>query len=227
MTSTAPCVAVVDDHPTVRLGVRAALEACLPGVRTVLTSTPNALLAAPRPPDVVVLDLQLGDGVDPAVTVGALVQQGARVLLHTQEPRPTLVARCLRAGAAGVVGKGEPVESLVAAVRAVARGERWLGGPFAAVLEPGERRRAPQLTPRELEAVRLYAGGLPLKSVARRMGVSEETAKEHLKRVRRKYLAAGRPARTKLDLLVRAVEDGHVPPVAAGHAVDRLADAAG
>ena len=60
--------------------------------------------------------------------------------------------------------------------------------------------------------VNLYATGLPLKSVARRLGVAEETAKEYLARVKRKYLEAGRPVRTRTELYVRALEDGLIEP---------------
>ncbi len=68
----------------------------------------------------------------------------------------------------------------------------------------------PALAPREAEALRLYAAGMPLKSVARRMSISYETVREHLRRVRRKYSDAGRPAPTKSELFVRAVEDGYL-----------------
>jgi len=79
----------------------------------------------------------------------------------------------------------------------------------------------PSLSHREREALTLYASGLPLKSVARRMTVTEYTAKEYLKRVRRKYGEAGRPANTKLELYWRAVEDGlSRVPATGGGAVD-------
>jgi len=54
---------------------------------------------------------------------------------------------------------------------------------------------------------------MPMKSVARKMTISEETAKQYLGRVRVKYSRAGRAAPTKLELYYRAVEDGHVPPL--------------
>jgi hypothetical protein len=53
---------------------------------------------------------------------------------------------------------------------------------------------------------------MPLKSVARKMMISEETCKQYLGRVRAKYVKAGRAAPTKLELYHRAVEDGHIPP---------------
>ena len=52
-----------------------------------------------------------------------------------------------------------------------------------------------------------------MKSVARRMCISEETAKQYVGRVREKYSCDGRAGRTKLELYYRAVEDGHLPPI--------------
>jgi two-component system nitrate/nitrite response regulator NarL len=53
---------------------------------------------------------------------------------------------------------------------------------------------------------------MPLKSVARKMAISEQTVKQYLGRVREKYALAGRAAPTKLELYHRAVEDGHLLP---------------
>jgi DNA-binding CsgD family transcriptional regulator len=60
-------------------------------------------------------------------------------------------------------------------------------------------------------ALQLYATGMPLKSVARKMAISDETVKQYLQRLRLKYANAGRAAPTKLELYHRAVEDGHIP----------------
>lgn len=89
-------------------------------------------------------------------------------------------------------------------------GGAYLTPEWAAALDDDHDRGVPDLAPREAEALRLYATGLPLKSVARRMGIQPETAKEYLVRVKRKYADARRPAPTKTDLYRRAVEDGHL-----------------
>ncbi len=60
-------------------------------------------------------------------------------------------------------------------------------------------------------ALVLYATGIPMKLVARKMTISEDTAKQYLGRVREKYSRAGRAAPTKSELYYRAVEDGHLP----------------
>ncbi|MGH3184774.1 MAG: LuxR C-terminal-related transcriptional regulator [Streptosporangiaceae bacterium] len=70
---------------------------------------------------------------------------------------------------------------------------------------------APALSPQETRALQLYATGMPIKSAARKMTISDDTAKQYRGRVREKYARAGRAAPTKLDLYYRAVEDGHLP----------------
>ena len=59
----------------------------------------------------------------------------------------------------------------------------------------------------------LYVDGLQEQEVAVRLEIAESTVEEHLKRIRRKYALVERPARTKLELYKRAIEDGIIPPV--------------
>lgn len=206
---------IVDDHPAIAAGVPAglaplvAIEADCPVAGTV-----GELLDVAVGLDVVLLDIRLQDASVPADNVRRIYDHGWPVLLYTQVRQPTVVATCLRAGAAGVVGKHEPWSALAQAVRAVARGETVINPDWAAAVKTMAGAEVPQLAPREAEAVGLYATGFPLKSVARRMGVAEDTAKEYLDRVKRKYLDAGRPVRTRTDLYLRAVEDGLIEPPA-------------
>jgi DNA-binding NarL/FixJ family response regulator len=133
------------------------------------------------------------------------------VLIYTADGKPSVLSRCLRSGALGVVCKHEDWQQLAQGVAAVSKGEEYLNADWAAAVQAMAHDRVPDLTPREREVQRLYAAGLPMKSVARRAGIAEETAKEYLSRIRSKYLSAGRPAATKTDLYMRAVEDGHLP----------------
>jgi DNA-binding CsgD family transcriptional regulator len=74
-------------------------------------------------------------------------------------------------------------------------------------------RAVPALSPRQLEVLAAYAAGNDLLPVvARGLGMNEETVKTHLRRIRAKYRAVGRPAPTRRDLYVRAVEDGLLRP---------------
>jgi predicted DNA-binding protein (UPF0251 family) len=70
----------------------------------------------------------------------------------------------------------------------------------------------PNLSIQELTALRLYASGMKLDSVARRMNVSPATAKEYLDRVRAKYAQAHRSVRSKSDMHRAAIEDGFLAP---------------
>ncbi|WP_448626355.1 hypothetical protein [Geodermatophilus sp. URMC 64] len=82
---------------------------------------------------------------------------------------------------------------------------------------PGLRR--PRLAPRQREVLMAYVAGSDLlPTVARELGMDRETLKTHLRRIRVKYAEVGRPAPTRRDLYVRAVEDGLIPPPAeSGH----------
>jgi DNA-binding CsgD family transcriptional regulator len=78
---------------------------------------------------------------------------------------------------------------------------------------PGVRR--PRLAPRQREVLVAYVAGSDLlPTVARELGMDRETLKTHLRRIRAKYAEVGRPAPTRRDLYVRAVEDGLVAPPA-------------
>ena len=76
---------------------------------------------------------------------------------------------------------------------------------------PGIRR--PRLAPRQRDVLVAYVAGSDLlPTVARELGMDRETLKTHLRRIRIKYAGVGRPAPTRRDLYVRAVEDGLLPP---------------
>lgn len=212
METPAPLViALIDDHPPILRAVIDELTATLGVHRTLTARHVDEILGTPGPYDVVVLDLQLADGTDPADNVRRMVDRGWPVLLYTQETSARVVARCFKAGASGIVGKNQELDDLVDAVRVIAEGQPYLSGDWAAALA-SEAASIPSLAPRESEALRLYASGLPMKSVARRMSISPETVKDYLMRIRRRYQEVGRPASTKTELYLRAVEDGLVPP---------------
>ncbi len=208
-------VGLVEDHPAILRALTGEIATAFPDARVVETRHASDLLATPGPYDVVVLDVQLNDDSDPADNVRRLTERGWPVLLYTQETSARVVARCFHAGAKGIVGKSQDLEDLLEAVRIVADSQPYLSGDWAAALS-SEGAVIPALAPREAEALRMYASGLPMKSVARRMGISPETVKDYLMRVRRRYDEVGRHAATKTELYFRAVEDGLVAPPEVG-----------
>jgi two-component system, NarL family, nitrate/nitrite response regulator NarL len=207
-------VAAVDDHPIVLGGIVGWLNAEHSGVRVVGTAaTVEALLAGPgRGADVVLLDLDLGDGTTAESNVRAILAAGPAVLILAASDKPRSVRDAMRAGALGYVLKNEETAAVLAAIHSAAAGHAWVSARLAYILATDDAPDRPSLSSQETRALQLYATGMPLKSVARRMAIGEETVKQYLGRVRDKYARAGRAAPTKLELYRRAVEDGHLPP---------------
>lgn len=205
-------VAVVDDHESVRLGLRAAFEDA--GFEFVLAApTVIELVAglAGREVDVVVLDLSLGDGSSVTDNVKRVQATGAAVLVHSIADRVASVRESLAAGAAGVIPKSSATSTVLAAAATVARGEVLNNLEWATAIDADRDFAKAQLGRREREILHLYASGLPLKLAAEQLGIGYSTAREYLDRIRIKYVEVGRPAPTKVDLLRRAVEDGILP----------------
>jgi two-component system, NarL family, nitrate/nitrite response regulator NarL len=207
-------VAAVDDHPVLLDGMAGWISAPDSGIR-VIAAAPAvaALLAGPgRAAHVVLLDLELGDGTTAERNVAEIRAAGPAVLVLSASDRPVAVREAIRAGALGYVLKNEETTQVRAAIKTVAGGKAWISPRLAYIFATDEAPARPDLSAQETRALRLYATGLPMKSVARRMCISEETAKQYVGRVREKYSRAGRAAPTKLELYYRAVEDGHLPP---------------
>jgi two-component system, NarL family, nitrate/nitrite response regulator NarL len=206
-------IAAVDDHPIILDGIVGWLNGGQGDIRVVATAaTVGALLAGPgRHADVVLLDLDLDDGTAVERNVAAILAAGPAVLILSASGKPPAVRAAIRAGALGYVLKNERTDQIRAAIRDVAAGRDWISPRLAYILATDDAPDAPALSDQERRALQLYATGMPLKSVARRMTISDETVKQYLGRVRQKYARAGRPAPTKLELYHRAVEDGHLP----------------
>jgi two-component system nitrate/nitrite response regulator NarL len=206
-------VAVVDDHPIIRDGITGWVSPPDSGIRVVATAaTVDAVLAGPgRGADVVLLDLDLGDGTTVERNVTAILAAGPAVLLISASGRPAAVQEAMRAGARGYVLKQEEAAELRQAIRAVAAGEDWVSPRLAYIFATDDAVDRPALSAQETRTLQLYATGMPIKSVARRLGIGEETARQYVRRVREKYAQANRAAPTKVDLYHRAVEDGHLP----------------
>ncbi|MET0590530.1 MAG: response regulator transcription factor [Naasia sp.] len=205
-------VAAVDDHESVRLGLRAAcLDAGYEFVEE--GADVDSLVAAldGREVDVVVLDLSLGDGSIVTDNVKKIQATGAGVLVHSIADRVASVREALAAGAAGVIPKSAATQTVMAAIKTVAGGEVLNNLEWASAIDADADFAKAQLGRRERDVLHLYASGLPLKMVALQLGIAASTAREYLDRIRVKYVEVGRPAPTKVDLLRRAVEDGILP----------------
>ncbi|MCA1272709.1 response regulator transcription factor [Streptomyces sp. 7G] len=206
-------VALVDDDRMLTDGMRAWLGG-VPGLRLVATATtPAELLRPPDPelpyaaPDVVLLDLRLGDGSDPVENIRLLLSSGSRVLVISTVPDRVRIIESVRAGADGYLTKDNDLPTLVAAIEDVAAGRGAHSPELAFACAHDDSPARPRLSPRERQILLDYASGMTLKSAARRDGITVHTAKDYLDRVKAKYRQAGRPAYTKIDLARLVRED--------------------
>lgn len=207
-------VALIDDHEIVAHGF-ANLFSTIPNVLVVATvTTVTELLesaAAKTCIDLVILDLRLSDGSTVTTNVDRLRAAGAQVLAFTGGDDAQLMRAAARSGVLGVVRKSESVGVLLDAVTRAAAGETIASTEWAAALDGDPDLSDAGLSPREREVLGLYAAGAKAPLVASRTGLSELTVIDYIRRVRSKYERVGRPANTKIDLYIRALEDGILP----------------
>lgn len=180
---------LVDDHPMVRDGLRARLEAS-PGLQVVAEAgaaaqaLPAALAARP---DLVLMDVSLRDGNGISLTRELLAALPAlRVLVLSMHDTPAYMREALRAGASGYLLKDSPAEDIILAIRKVMAGQTL---PLPLPLrQPPLQSEAPgmALTPREREVLALIAEGLSSKAIGERLAMGVRTVETHRTHLRRK-----------------------------------------
>jgi DNA-binding NarL/FixJ family response regulator len=193
-------VVLVDDHPLMLAGLEQLLGA-EPDfeVRAVCGSVREgwAALQAHRP-DVVVLDLKLGDGEGFDILRRLEPDAPPKVIVLTAVEDEDVWLNVARMGAKGIVLKATAPRVLEDCVRSVHRGESWLTVGGVDLSKRLEQRKGAEaelgnsVTPRELEVVRLVALGLDNQEIAARLSISVGTVKIHLHHVYDKLNLAGR-----------------------------------
>jgi two-component system invasion response regulator UvrY len=197
---------IVDDHVIVREGVRRLLA---PFTDITVFEAHSAATALPafraHRPDVVLLDLNLpnASGLDLMRRLH-MEDKSAQVLIFSMHAEPLYASRALDAGARGYISKGAAAEELVAAIRRVADGGRYIEREIAAqiVLMPKAGADPLQsLTPREADILRLLADGKTLAAIAAARGVTYKTIANSCTLIKEK-LGVARTA----DLIRLAIE---------------------
>ena len=211
--STPVRIVVVDDHPVFRMGMVALLATVghFDVVGEAETVDQAVSITTSAAPDVVLMDLQLGEGSGVEATRRIVeAQPSVGVLVVTMMDDDDSVFAAMRAGARGYLLKGAGPGDIQRAVEAVVRGEVLLGPQVAARALgylTGARRDGPtpfpDLTDREREILDLVAAGLDNAAVARRLTVSPKTVRNHLSNVFTKLQVADRA-----QAIVRAREAG-------------------
>jgi DNA-binding NarL/FixJ family response regulator len=175
-----------DDHAVVRAGLRALLSSA-DGIEVVgeAGSGEEVLAMAARlRPDVVLMDLQLGEGMDGVTATRRLTAEGAaHVLVLTMFDTDADITRAIEAGATGYLLKAERPDELFAAIHSAASGRTALSAPVADRLLAGMRSPRPTLSGREHEILAQLARGLGNREIARELFISEATVKTHLGRI--------------------------------------------
>jgi DNA-binding NarL/FixJ family response regulator len=138
------------------------------------------------------------------------VEIGVPVLVVSALGDPGTIHACLVAGATGFVSKQATPEELLEAVTVALEGEGSITPDVASALLSAPRDSL-NLSDQERRAMVLYASGLKMDAVARRMNVSRTTAEEYIKRVRAKARKAGTPVPTKTDMYRMAQRSGLLP----------------
>lgn len=201
-------VILTDDHPVVRAGLRALLDASGIDVLDEAGGGEEALRVLDRlaeqgvRPDVVLMDLQMGPGLDGVAATRAIRARddAPRVLILTTYYTDADIVRGVEAGASGYLLKDAPPADLVEAVHRASRGETVLAPAVAARLVNRLSSPAPTLTARELDVLDAVAGGATNKEIAKHLFVSEATVKTHLVHINEKL---GATSRTEAVALAR------------------------
>src|SRR5215470_16620660 len=177
-------VLLIDDHELIRNGLRRAFERDTEfSVVGEAGSLQDGIATAEVTlPDVVVIDVRLpdGSGLDGVRALRSAFPHMGIVVL-TMYASDEALLRALDAGASGFVSKDARAEDVLAAARhAAALPHSFTSSALAHALQRRLAPQGPQLSPRELDVLRLLAQGLPVGSIARELYVSVSTVKTHV-----------------------------------------------
>ena len=212
-------ILIADDQELVRTGFRVVLDAepDLEVVGEAADGTAALEASAKLEPEVVLMDIRMPnlDGIEATRRIAA-GNGSPRVLILTTFDLDDYVYEALRAGASGFLLKDARAEELVHAIRTVAAGDALLSPTITRRLIESYTRRPPpstqpaplaELTPRELEVLRLVARGLSNADIARQLVVSDATVKTHVARIFSKL-----DLHDRAQAVVVAYESGLVQP---------------
>ena len=208
---------LVDDHIVMRKGLRLLLESYpeFSVLAEASTGREAVELTARLKPDLVVMDLSMPE-MDGVAAIAAIKQNrpGQKVLALTMHDQTIYLEKALAAGASGFVLKRAADTELIAALRAIERGEFYVDPALTSHLVKkavlGERRDSSEkdstredLTPREIEILRLVAMGYSNKEIAEKLAISVKTVENHKTRIKERL-----QVQTRADLVRYAMAKG-------------------
>jgi two-component system NarL family response regulator len=174
-------ILIVDDHPVVRAGLTSMLgtQAELEVIGSASSGEEALSKLRQAAPDVLLLDLRM-HGMSGVETLLAMKRAAhdARVIILTSFETDEDIYRAVQAGAQGYLLKDTSLREMVEAIRTVHAGKRYIPRDIAARL--AERMMRTDLTPREIEILKLVSKGPTNKEIGRALGISENTVKNHV-----------------------------------------------
>ncbi|MCB1900252.1 response regulator transcription factor [Cognatazoarcus halotolerans] len=198
----APRVILVDDHPLVRDGIRARLEALSEAevVGEAASMNEAVRLASDLRPDIVITDIRMPDAS--GITLLAHFAENfprIRTLVLSMLKDAAYVQRAMALGARAYVLKDDPADHLIEAIRSVTGEGTYLSPGVAAMVSTCASLPQPHqdLTPKEKEVLDLLGHGHSNKEIALRLGASIRTVESHRLNLRRKLKVEGRAALVK------------------------------
>ena len=172
---------IVDDHPVVRAGLTSMLgtQAELEVVGYAASGEEALAKLGQSAPDVILLDLRM-HGMSGIETLSAarIAAPATRVIILTSFETDEDIYRSVRAGAQGYLLKDTSLKEMVEAIRTVYSGKRYI--PRDIALRLAERMMRTDLTPREVEILKMLSKGPTNKQIGLALGISENTVKNHV-----------------------------------------------
>ena len=185
-------ILTVDDHPLLRRGIAALVNAENDMKLVAEASNGEEAIEKVRVhrPDVTLMDIQLG-GVNGIETIGEIRKEfpGARIIVLTTYSGDAQVVRAIKAGAQGYLLKRQVHRELLETIRAVHAGQRRIPPEIAVELVDRPR---DDLTPREIDVLRLIAGGNSNKDIADELSIGEASVKSYVANILSKLDARDR-----------------------------------
>ena len=173
-----------------------------------VSNWPELMTHPEFPVDVVLLDIDLKDGLPLATKMSAIRSSGSRVALMSSLTDRETIASAYESGAHSYVSKSEPVETIIAAVTAAYEEREFISDEGRAQLTEPVAADERGLAPKQRRVMAMYAEGMQMKQIADKLRVSEETVRSHLTQVRKKYRQQGINLNTKVAIRRQAVADG-------------------
>ncbi|WP_067779028.1 response regulator transcription factor [Actinomyces vulturis] len=209
-------VALVEDHTIISVGVSAILNTAddlnfVGGFPTVRAFFDHYQDAGGPFPEVVLLDLRLGDDSTPAGNVAALLAEGIAVIVYTSGEDPYLVRQACEAGVLGVVRKAESPDVLISTIRRAVEGELTPSLDWASALDSDTEFVTTRLNDTERLILTYYASGAAADFIARRIHLSPNTVNKYIGNIRKKFMDAGMLDVSRVDLLRQSQREGLLP----------------